>query len=117
MSTSRQKSAPVDYMNPGGANVLWQLYPQPESDSGFHRGADITILSQFAVEEEVLFPPCTMLIVKPEPKYAAAVKAKDSQRIKRIEAEHTQMYSKFSAHEETKDGRHFLSVDVLPTFL
>eukprot|EP01051_Picozoa_sp_SAG22_P006272 SAG22_NODE_404_length_11005_cov_8.751788_9_plen_96_part_00 len=32
----------------------------------FHTGADISILSQFSNEAEVLFPPCTMLTVSSE---------------------------------------------------
>ena len=63
MSTSRHRSTPVSYMGPG-ANVLWELQPRVESDTGFHRGADISPVSQFSGEREVLFPPCTMLEVK-----------------------------------------------------
>jgi hypothetical protein len=63
MSTSRNRQTPIDYMG-SGSNVLWQLQPQQESDSGFHCGADISMLSQFAAEAECLFPPCTMLEVK-----------------------------------------------------
>ena len=55
MSTSRSRQPPIDYMDGSGPNVLWQLYPKPESDSGFHRGASIELLSQFAGEKEVLF--------------------------------------------------------------
>ena len=46
-----------------GPNVLWSLRPSRETDTGFHYGADISLLSQFAAEQEVLFPPCTMLQV------------------------------------------------------
>lgn len=62
MSTSRHERTPIEYMG-GGANVLWELRPQTESDSAYHRGADISMLSQFAAEAEVLFPPCTMLVI------------------------------------------------------
>mgnify|MGYP001982951521 CR=1 FL=1 len=65
MSTSRKRDAPIDYMDQKSKNVLWQLQAAPESDSGFHRGADISMLSQYAHEDEVLFPPNTLLIVKP----------------------------------------------------
>ena len=44
-------------------NVLWELRPSPQTDEAFHRGADVAMLSQFAAEREVLFPPCTMLRV------------------------------------------------------
>ena len=52
MSTSRNRQTPVEYMQSEGRNVLWELYPQLESDTGFHRGADISLLSQFTGEEE-----------------------------------------------------------------
>ena len=48
MSTSRNYHTPVDYMASSGTNVLWVLQPQPETDTAFHRGADIGMLSQFA---------------------------------------------------------------------
>ena len=70
MSTSRHERTPIEYMG-GGANVLWELRPQTESDSAYHRGADISMLSQFEGEREVLFPPCTMLEVKRAPGSAA----------------------------------------------
>jgi len=50
-------------MSEAGPNVLWSLRPSRETDTGFHHGADISLLSQFAGENEVLFPPCTMLQV------------------------------------------------------
>ena len=34
-----------------------------ESTTGYHYGANISMLSQFAAEREILFPPCTMLQV------------------------------------------------------
>ena len=39
------------------------LYLRAEDDAGFHVGADISFLSQFAAEKEYLFPPLTMLRV------------------------------------------------------
>lgn len=61
MSTSRSIDTPLDYMAEDGANVMWELCTRPESNNGYHLGADVSMLSQFASEEEVLFPPCTML--------------------------------------------------------
>ena len=53
MSTSRNRSTPIQYMaGDGMENVLWCLQPAAESDSAYHRGADISRLSQFAGEEE-----------------------------------------------------------------
>ena len=48
-----------------GANLLWQLKPRAQDDTGFHRGASIDFLSQFGGEDEVLFPPNTLLVVQP----------------------------------------------------
>ena len=64
MSTSRNRQTPVGFMTEGGPNLLWQLQPKKESDAAFHRGAGISMLSQFSEEEEVLFPPYTMLNVQ-----------------------------------------------------
>jgi hypothetical protein len=51
-------------MDGTGPNVLWRLQCRAESDAAYHRGADISMLSQYAGEREVLFPPCTMLVLK-----------------------------------------------------
>ena len=64
MSTSRNRSTPIEFMSANTSNVLWELKPRGQSDAAFHHGADVSSLSQFAAEEEVLFPPCTMLIVQ-----------------------------------------------------
>ncbi len=64
MSTSRQRETPIAYMDGTGPNVLWRLQCRAESDAAYHRGADISMLSQYAGEREVLFPPCTMLVLK-----------------------------------------------------
>ncbi len=53
MSTSRSRSMPVGYLDPFGANLLWKIRPTAHSDSGFHHGAPVSLLSQFADEEEV----------------------------------------------------------------
>ena len=66
MSTSRIRTVPIEFMS-GNENVLWELAPKAESDAGFHYGADISLLSQFSEEEEVLFPPCTMMVLLPGP--------------------------------------------------
>jgi hypothetical protein len=63
MSTSTELATPVHYMHEGAANVLWELRCAAEDDSGFHCGADVSQLSQYAGEKEVLFPPLTMLQV------------------------------------------------------
>jgi hypothetical protein len=69
MSTSRRRDTPIEYMDSLGPNVLWELHPRIESDTAYHYGADISMLSQFAAEAEVVFPPCTMLVVRDPSKY------------------------------------------------
>jgi hypothetical protein len=71
MSTSSRACVAIGYMQnaDAGNNVLWELTPKTESDSGFHRGADISLLSQFSTEAETLFPPCTMLSVIEQESY------------------------------------------------
>ena len=60
MSTSKRPSVSIGYMT-GNSNVLWQLKTRTETNTGFHMGADISMLSQFSEEKEILFPPCTMV--------------------------------------------------------
>jgi len=65
MSTTRQRMTAVNYMD-DGSSVLWRLKSAAETEAGFHHGADIRSLSQFADEDEVLFPPCTLLTLVEE---------------------------------------------------
>lgn len=65
MSTSRNRQTPIQYMDSDASNVLWVLKAKQQSDAAYHRGADIKSLSQFAHEDEVLFPPCSMLEALP----------------------------------------------------
>jgi hypothetical protein len=46
------------------AGVLWKIECSDESEEGFHSAADVSLLSQFPEEKEMLFPPLTMLQVK-----------------------------------------------------
>ena len=84
-----------------------------------HRGADISRLSQFAGEEEVLFPPCTMLEVKREPikhvsQAVEAVINKTSPT--RARRDTRAAYSQHQVCEQKEDGMEFLQVTVLPSF-
>jgi len=108
MSTSRQCETPVHYMASGTPNVLWKLEPKPETDDGFHFGADISMLSQFAAEKEVLFPPCTMLIVKDE-----SATPTDMGKYKGGAAEIRHNCIK----EETGGEKEYIEIRVLPTFV
>jgi hypothetical protein len=82
MSTSLNERTPINYMHPSPApNVLWELRLQPESDAGYHVGANIAILSQYAAEEEMLFPPCTMLQVLPATSEGVAAVVAESNKL------------------------------------
>lgn len=50
----------------GQPNVLLELQQSAEDSAGIlHCGANVSLLSQFAAEQEVMFPPMTMLRVVP----------------------------------------------------
>ena len=101
MSTSRQRKTPIEYMDSGGApNVLWELKPRAESDTAYHHGADISMLSQFAGEAEVVFPPCTMLVVQP----AGPLDGSSPSSLKR-------------SVSSVEDGHRFLPISVQPSFV
>ena len=65
MSTSTKKATAVSYMSHDAAeqNILWEVRPAAPTSEAFHYGADVSMLSQFHHETEVLFPPGTMLQV------------------------------------------------------
>ena len=113
MSTSRNRGIFVEYMDvdEGSAsleNVLWHLTPRAPSQihrwrergTIFCRGADISMLSQYAAEAEVLFPPCTMLVISGEQA------AKDGDAGAGLRAA--------TCHEQ---GRSFVSITAQPCFI
>ena len=112
MSTSRQRQTPIDYMG-AGQNVLWELRPQKQSDAAFHRGADIKMLSQFSGEDEVLFPPCTMLEVIRSAK--GEVQPITRPRATSLPEHVEKMNLKIEQSSEGK--RVFLAISVLPSFI
>lgn len=97
MSTSRHKLTPIHYMGDDGDNVLWELKVGKETNIGMHFGADISMLSQFGKEREVLFPPYTMLEVLMD---ESNHDYKPGLKVKRDHA----------------DGKSFVSIGVMPTF-
>merc|ERR1712039_437179 len=64
MSTSTNRQTPIEYMASGPDNVLWEISSGAPCDFAYRCGANISRLSQFAAEDEVLFPPCTLLVAK-----------------------------------------------------
>jgi hypothetical protein len=61
MSTSLTRATAEDFLGRGEETVLWKIECSDESDLGFHSAADVSLLSQFPKEKEMLFPPLTML--------------------------------------------------------
>ena len=89
MSVSRNRAASVFYMQEDGDNVLWQLHTSGHTAEGLHLGADLRLLSIFPEEEEVLFPPNSAL----------------------------QANRPDEATWEEEEGRRFLQLDAVPSFI
>jgi len=66
LSTSTKEDEAIQYCldKPIGPYWLMKILPGQEDDTGFHNGADVAALSQYAKEAEVLFPPLTFLVVQ-----------------------------------------------------
>ena len=112
MSTSKNKHTPIQYMGTG-SNVLWEIIPKAESNTAYHRGAEVGKLSQFAGEDEVLFPPCTLLQVQQNAKKEREEQAPSS-------SSQTKLYKDLSVSEEKDDrdpDKCFVSVSVTPFFV
>jgi hypothetical protein len=125
MSTSRNERTPISYMQ-GEFNVLWELAASDPSDDAYHCGADISMLSQFEHEDEVLFPPNTMLIVRPAPlsadpkAAAAAAAAATADKTKEFSTARTRSIARkeLSTHEfDQKSGNAWMRVHVRPCFV
>ena len=68
MSTSLDRVVSEGFLGSGGVCVLWEIECGAETDDGFHSAADVSLLSQYPAEKEMLFPPLTMLhVVQAEP--------------------------------------------------
>ena len=132
MSTSCSRETPISYMEPDGPNVLWELYPRKESDGGFHHGADISLLSQFPCEKEVLFPPGTLLsvLVRPTDNRDYLLHSGRPQRERSSsepsayqpnvidESEQATEYSSLRPHMlQRETGKSFVAIAVRPTFI
>jgi hypothetical protein len=64
MSTSLDRVVSEGFLGSGGVCVLWEIECGAETDDGFHSAADVSLLSQYPGEKEMLFPPLTMLQVQ-----------------------------------------------------
>jgi len=109
-----------------GENVLWQLHATLDSADAYHSGADISMFSQYEKEDEILFPPMTMMkVVKPAlPLEVMKNKGKEVQTVLNVLSHFQSRFSKEevkhmqATSEKDKDGdKHFTAIDVLPCFL
>ena len=125
MSTSVGTETPIHYMQGGGRpNLLFEIEARAPDDTGYHCGADVAMLSQFASEREVLFPPLSMLRVRnrqppplppppplPETPSAQQVVAR-SQALLQVESELVSTDQPIAAD----DGKCYMKVLVVPSF-
>ena len=124
MSTSRSRSAPISYMDPAGENVLWALRPTLHSDSGFHHGAPVALVSQFAEEEEILYPPCTMLVVSPrgdeeseDGEEEGEIMALEDEDDAPMSSELASASARWRCKRHVEGGRSMVVVEVEPSFV
>ena len=70
-STSTSEAVSASFLGAAGddedhayaSNLMWEVHTRGEDGGGYHAGADVSMLSQFPEEKEILFPPLTMLMV------------------------------------------------------
>lgn len=105
MSTSKNRKTPISYMGPDN-NVLWEMVPSSSSDGAYHYGADISMLSQYAEEAEVLFPPATMLMAMQTSKPRGTLESVSL----------TNWVGKVDVVEGTEEGKKFVAIRVIPNF-
>mmetsp|Transcript_65874 Transcript_65874/g.77401 ORF Transcript_65874/g.77401 Transcript_65874/m.77401 type:complete len:690 (+) Transcript_65874:98-2167(+) len=109
-----------NYMELGDHNVMWNVLPSAEMDDAHHYGADISILSQFAAESEVLFPPCTMLVVnKLKNESLSRIESIDKAFVDTSDKQYSERRAingeeKYDRYQRTKT---FLSINATPCFI
>lgn len=118
MSTSAERETAVRYMaGEGASNLLWCLHCGPESDTGYHRGADITLLSQFSDEQEWLFPPLTMMEVTPGGRREVAPRDLKAAANALLDFRKEVIAGKAAGVLVEESGKAFVCVDAIPTFV
>ena len=106
MSTSTDALVCQQFMDTEQRNVLWEVKCTAETSTGFHSGADVSALSQYAQEQEKLFPPLTMLKVESIREEVV----EDGVRVRKA--------SVLARAEETSEkGATFERIVVVPTFV
>jgi hypothetical protein len=115
MSTSLGEATPVHYMEANGRpNVLFELEAAAADDAGFHCGAEVAMLSQFADEREVLFPPLSLLRVRPRRPPPVLPPLPDVPSAQAV-IERSQALLQVTP-DEIMDEKQFTRVTVMPSF-
>ena len=107
---------------------MWRTPHRRETDTGYHCGADVALLSQFAAEKEVLFPPATMLEVLNQAELQALKEAASTitaesprEKGKSVHKRGTMWGGAVQLKEEDlhseRDGKTFIDIPVRPTFV
>ena len=119
MSTSRQMATPTAYMDTDGPNVLWELRVGPPSEQ-YHFGADISKLSQFSGESEVLFPPYTMMQLDAEERGRPAQPTSalnDQVRNVQVKVMMSQAAKTAAQVGEANNGSSYIKLRAYPSFI
>jgi hypothetical protein len=108
MSTSLKQDVCTQFMDSNGQNLLWEIQCTGEDAEGYHCGADVSLVSQWPKENEILFPPLTMLTVVEDAEDANGANSSSGSIMPRTGGETQQI-----------DGRDvsFTRVVVRPTFI
>ena len=110
MSTSFDRAVSEGFLGSGGGVcVLWEIECGAETDDGFHSAADVSLLSQYPGEKEMLFPPLTMLQVRAQQHGGGpAAGRKDTAAALSRAAYET---------HKTANGAEYICIRVRPTFV
>ena len=87
------RSAAVVRAAAGTKNVLWAILPQPESDDAYHIGADVSLLSQFSHEAEILYVRSPL-----RDPHALAPRSRSRLKPSQNRGTHPQSYVRLSPH-------------------
>lgn len=110
MSTALE-AVPHYLDEPGKASVVLELHAGEPDDTGYHCGAEVAFLSQFLTEQEVIFPPLTMLRVMTRRYHLKLPKKATPEEIIAWSREKHRVQ-----WDRTPDGRHFEQIAVAPSF-